>query len=187
MNYDLPESVMIDGKAYAIRNRGDWRMILDVIAALTDPDLTDGERLIAALTIFYDDTEPRAKIPSNIQEAMRQMSWFIDGGEEPNTDRQPPRLMDWEQDFKLIVAPVSRIVGSDIRALPYLHWWSFLSAYMEIGECTFATVVSIREKLNKGKKLEKWERDYLREHPDMVRLKPKNSEADQAYLDGFVE
>lgn len=183
MNYELPESVVIDGKAYAVCKRGDWRMILDVIAALTDPDLTDGERLTAALTIFYGAQE----IPPNLPEAIRRMSWFIDGGEETSANKQPPRLMDWEQDLRLIVAPVSRIIGSDIRSLPYLHWWSFLSAYMEIGDCTFATVVSIRGKQNKGKTLEKWERDYLREHADIVRLKQKNSCAEQAYLDGFVD
>lgn len=186
MNYYLPVSVEIGGKLYAIRNKGDWRVILDVIAALTDPDLTERERLTAALIIFFEEAEDQ-EAPANLQEAVRQMSWFIDGGEESNTDRQPPRLMDWEQDFKLIVAPVSRIVGSDIRALPYLHWWSFLSAYMEIGECTFATIVSIRNKLNRGKKLEKWEQAYLREHADTVRLKHKVSSAEQAYLDGFVE
>ena len=181
MNYDLPTSIEIGGTVYNIRNRGDWRVILDVIAALTDAELDERERAAAALCIFYEE------LPTDVQTAADEMVKFIDGGTTAKNGKAAPRLMDWEQDFPLIVAPVSRIVGSDIRALPYLHWWSFLSAYMEIGECTFATVVSIREKLNKGKKLEKWERDYLREHPDMVRLKPKSSEAEQAYLDGFVE
>lgn len=183
MNYELPESVVIDGKAYAVCKRGDWRMILDVIAALTDPDLTDGERLTAALTIFLR----RAGNSPEFAGSHTPNVMVYCGGEETSTNKQPPRLMDWEQDLRLIVAPVSRIIDSDIRSLPYLHWWSFLSAYMEIGDCTFATVVSIRGKQNKGKTLEKWERDYLREHADIVRLKQKNSCAEQAYLDGFVD
>ena len=43
--------------------------------------------------------------------------------------------MSWEQDFDMIIAPVNRIAGCEVRALEYLHWWSFLSFYQEIGDC----------------------------------------------------
>ena len=45
--------------------------------------------------------------------------------------------MDGEQDFPFIVGPVNRVLGKEIQSLKYLHWWSFLSAYTEIGDCTF--------------------------------------------------
>lgn len=60
--------------------------------------------------------------------------------------RKSPKLVDWGQDFKLIVAPVNRILGLEARAEKYLHWWSFISAYYEIGECLFAQVIRIRRK-----------------------------------------
>ncbi len=101
--------------------------------------------------------------------------------------KNAPRLMDWEQDFPLIVAPVNRIMGCEIRSMRYLHWWSFLSAYMEIGECTFSAVVGIRQKKQKGKKLEKWEQDYVREHPETVNLRPLVSEDEQTFLDSLTE
>ena len=65
--------------------------------------------------------------------------------------------MDGEQDFPFIVGPVNRVLGKEIRSLKYLHWWSFLSAYTEIGDCTFQKIVSIRSKRAKGMRLEKGE------------------------------
>ncbi|MBQ9428618.1 MAG: hypothetical protein IJU41_03630 [Clostridia bacterium] len=179
MNYELPIDIKIDGEAYSIRKGGDYRVILDVIAALTDPDLDDSEKAIAGLTIFYE------QIPKDPRKALEEMMRFVNCGEEVKSKPQP-KLMDWEQDFPLVVAPINRILGTEIRSLPYLHWWSFISAYMEIGECTFSTVVGIRQKQKKGKKLEKWEQEYLRDHADLVKLKAKVSADEQAFLDDLL-
>ena len=89
------------------------------------------------------------------------------------TDKPSPRVMDWEQDATLIIPAVNRVVGREIRADKYMHWWTFLSAYMEIGECTFTHILSIRQKRATGKKLEKWEQDYIRDNKDVVLLKDK--------------
>lgn len=179
MNYNLPTEVKIDGVDYPIRKRGDWRMTLDVLIALAAPELSDEEKYIAALRIFYE------KIPPDAEKAIAEMVHFINGGDTVTPSKPSPRLMDWEQDFPLIVAPINRILGKEIRATEYLHWWSFLSAYMEINDCTFTTIVSIRQKQAKHKKLEKWEQDYVREHPELVKLRPLVSESEQEYLDSF--
>ena len=39
MMWDLPVSVEIDGKEYAIRQKCDYRVVLDVLSALGDVDL----------------------------------------------------------------------------------------------------------------------------------------------------
>ena len=51
---------------------------------------------------------------------------------------------------------------------------------MEVGESTFSTIVSIRDKKRRGKKLEKWEEDYYKEHKNMVDLKTKTQERSEA-------
>lgn len=183
MNYGLPKEVNVENRAYAIRNGGDWRVILDVIAALNDPELTAQEKAYTSLFIFYED----GKIPKNLQSAADEMMRFIDGGELRDNSGKPLRLMDWEQDFPLIIAPINRVIGRDIRAQEYVHWWSFLSAYSEINDCTYTTVLSIRQKQAKGKKLEKWERDYAKEHPKLVKLRPHLSQCDKQYLDSFTD
>ncbi len=181
MNYSLPVAVEIDGDTYLIRNRGDWRMVLDVLIAFADADMTNEEKFSAALTIFYET------MPKNLEKAITEMVSFIDGGKLSAKRKASPRLMDWEQDFPIIIAPINRVLGCEIRALDYLHWWSFLSAYMEISDCTFSTVISIRQKQAKHKKLEKWEQAFVREHSELVRLRPLVSESEQAYLDSFCE
>ncbi len=181
MNYSLPVDIEIDGKRYPINNRGDWRMMLDVFAAFDAPELDEKEKFTAALHIFYKI------VPPDIEKAIAEMNSFINGGNDTEQKKTSPRIMDWEQDFHLIVAPMNRILGKEIRAMEYLHWWSFLAAYMEINDCTFTTVVSIRQKQAKNKPLEKWEKEYLREHPELVKLKARVSESEQKYLDSFFD
>lgn len=177
MIYDLPTSVEVGGVEYAIRS--DYRPILDICIALGDPELTDNERFFVALEIFYPDF--RDIPPEHYESALRECFRFINGGEEEEqTQQKSPRLVDWEQDFPLIVSPVNRVIGKEVRAIEYLHWYSFLSAYQEIGgDCTFAQVVSIRDKQARGKTLDKSDKEWLRRNKKLVEFKRKYTEADE--------
>ena len=90
--------------------------------------------------------------------------------------------MDWEQDFKWIAPPVSRILGYDVRSPQFTHWYTFIGAYMEIGDCTFNTIVTIRSKRAKGERLEKWELNYFREHRQDIELKRKITTEEEMLL-----
>ena len=94
--------------------------------------------------------------------------------------------MDWEQDFPLIIGPVNRVLGKEIRSVEYLHWWTFLSAYMEVGDCTFAQVVAIRDKKARGKKLDKAENEWLKRNRELVDFKRKYTSSDDETLNGWV-
>ena len=181
MIYDLPESVEVGGREYKIRS--DFRPILDICVALNDPELSDEEKAETALEIFYPDAEEIP--PADWQEALNKCFRFINGGEEDDVSdiKKPPRLVDWEQDFPLIVAPVNRVLGTEVRRLEYLHWWSWLAAYYEVGgDCTFAQVVAIRSKLAKGKKLDKSEKEWLKNNRKLVDFKRKYTEKEDEYL-----
>ena len=52
-----------------------------------------------------------------------------------------------------------------------VHWWTFLAAYMEIGDCLFAQIVRIREKRLKGKKLSKEDQYFYRKNREIVDIK----------------
>lgn len=177
MNYDLPKSVNIGGSEFAIRS--DYRAALDICAALSDGELTDRERAEALLTIFYPEAE---RIPEDgYSEAIQKCFWFLRGGEEERGTKQP-QLVSWEQDFNLICPPVSRIIGQDIRGMESLHWWSFLSAYGEIGDCFFAQIVAIRSKKARGKALDKQDREFYRRNRDLIDIKKPLTEAEQDIL-----
>ena len=90
MNYYLPETVELGGAEYPIR--WDYRPILDICAALQDPELDSQERAIAALTIFYPELD--AMPPELCQEAVDALFWFINCG-EPDSGRKAHKLVDW--------------------------------------------------------------------------------------------
>lgn len=173
--YDLPKSLDVCGTVYEIRS--DYRAVLDICTAFSDIDLSNQEKAIVALQIMYVDFENMP--PEHYEEALKQCLWFIDLGEEEQQTTSNLKLMDWEQDFKYIVAPVNRVVGQDIRSVEYLHWWSFIAAYYEIGECLFAQIVSIRSKKAKGKQLDKSEREWYRNNRHLVDMKQKLSESEK--------
>lgn len=177
--WDLPIAVEMNGKSHPIRNKCDYRVVLDVICALNDNELTDEEKVKCALFIFYEDISQI----DDFEMAIKEMFRIINNGEEEDaTPDNKPQLMDWEHDFPMLVAPINRVLGYEVRSVDYLHFYTFLSAYMEIGECTFATIVSIRNKRTKGTKLEKWELEFLREHRKMIDLPQKLTTEEQELL-----
>lgn len=168
--WGLPTQAVIEDRVYEIHT--DYRDILELLRWLDGtaaPDLDRGERWYVAMRLFYPDfpAMPRQDWPA----ATRFLTEFLSAG-RPEPARPGPRLMDWQQDAPLIAAGISRATGQDVRALPYLHWWSFLSWFDAIGEGTFATVVALRDKLRRGKKLETWELEFYRTHRAAVDLRP---------------
>ena len=182
MNYYLPAAVEVNGTEYAIRS--DYRPILDVIAALSDAELTEQERAMEVLDIFYPDFPEMPQ--SDYEEAIRQCLRFISCGEEPREEKRGPKLMDWQQDFPLIVAPINRVLGREIRAKEELHWYTFISAYQEIGDCTFSQVVSIRSKKAKGKKLDKSEQEFYKQNRHLVDFKRQYTEQDEETISKWI-
>ena len=177
MIYDLPKRLVVCGSEYDIRS--DYRAVLDICTALSDVELTDEDKAFVALGVFYPTFEKMP--PEHYQEALAQCFWFINCGDEEQ-NRHAPKLMDWEQDFRYIVAPINRVVGQEIREIPYLHWWSFISAYYEIGDCVFAQIVRIRDKKAKGKPLDKEEQRFYRDNRQMVDFKAKYTDAENELL-----
>jgi hypothetical protein len=87
--------------------------------------------------------------------------------------------MDWQQDFPMIASPINRVLGTEIRSLEYLHWWTFIAAYQEIGDCTFAQVVSIRKKKSKNQKLDKSDQEFYKQNKHLVDFKRQYTKRDE--------
>ncbi|MBO5639447.1 MAG: hypothetical protein J5916_06005 [Oscillospiraceae bacterium] len=173
--FSLPTSVAAGDKSYSVRT--DFRVILEIFVMLDDPDLTDADKTAALLRMFYVNRPPDAEA------ALRAFTDFVDPRHGNQGKKPPGRLIDWSQDFDLMVAPINHILGFECRAADYLHWRTFLAAYLEIPpESVFARVLRIREKLRTGKKLEKNERTWYHKNRDLVHLKPKFSKAEEAIL-----
>lgn len=180
MTWTLPTEVKIGKKSFAIRNKCDYRVVLDAICALNDNDLEYQYRLICAVLIFYEDLTECQDFESAALEMMR----IINLGEEvEKKDTAKLKTMDWEHDFPQLAPPISRVLGYSVRnANHYTHWYDFIGAYMEIGECLFSSIVSVRNKRIKGKKLEKWEEEFYRENKKMIDLPQKLTEEEKEWL-----
>lgn len=179
----LPESLEVCGQRYQIRS--DYRAMLDILTALADPELDDQDRGETVLRVFYPDFE---EMPySAYQEAIRQCFWFMNGGAVESTQKRPnPRLVDWEKDFAYIVSPINRVMGKEIRSMEYMHWWTFLAAYYEIGDCLFAQIVRIRSLKAQGKPLDKSDREWYSKNRELVDMETKLTERENRRLSEWM-
>ena len=186
MNCDFPLSVTIDGEEFEIESGCDYRVILDCIGVYEDPNFDLATQHRTALNIFYK--EPK-KI-KNVEEAVRQMIKVIDCESEEDeetqgeTAEQPLRLMNWGHDFKFIAPAVNRVLGYDIRTPnKYVHWWTLVGAFQEVGDCAWSTFVSIRKKRLKHEKLEEWEQKVYRENKKYIDLPQNLTDEEKEWLD----
>lgn len=166
--YEIPTSIYINNKEYRIRNNGDFRMVLDCFSTLQDAELTTQERLFASLIIFYEDFNSLEDVLvlGDLKEFINQMYWFFNCGTDASMGvSSNHRLIDWEQDEQLICSAINKVANKEIRLEPYIHWWTFMGYYSAIGKSPLATVIEIRDKIIKGKKLEKYEREFRQENP----------------------
>ena len=114
--------------------------------------MEDWERQEVMFQIIYPEHE--SVPPECHNEACKKAAEFIDYN-IPSGKRKP-KTLDWEQDAPLIIPAVNKVAGKEVRALEYLHWWTFLGYFMEIEDGLASQVWAIRQKKAKGKKLEKW-------------------------------
>ena len=176
--WEFPTSLNIGGVDYEIRT--DYRAVLDLLTALNDPELTDEDQSITAymqsqviLQIMFPKCD---EIPAeHIQEALDKVAEFIDMC--ISDDSKKPKTMDWEQDAH--IPAVNKVLNTEIRAVQYMHWWTFLGAYMEIGESLFSNVLHIRQKIAKNKKLEKWEQEFYKENKSLIDFKNTDQRSDE--------
>lgn len=176
---DLPVSLELSGKPYAIRT--DYRDILRIILAFGDPNLSPEHQVFVCLKVLYKRFQdiPEDQYPEAYAKAVQ----FIDYGQTDGTPKHSPRTMDWEQDERLIFAAINRTAGVEVRSVPYMHWWTFMGFFSEIGECAFTQIQSLRYKKAKGKKLEKQEREYWNTNKSTCEIRAKLTAEEQEAKD----
>jgi len=178
----LPKELAVCGKNLPINT--DFRQILALFPMFADPKLTDTEKAFVCCRRIY-----RCKIDASaFADATIQAYRFIDGGEIPKSEPEKAKIIDWEKDEKIIIPAISKTLGViDVRELPYLHWWTFLGAFGEIGEGILATVLNLRRKRAAGEKLDKWEEKYVRRNRDLIIIESREDEEALAETEAFIK
>lgn len=182
----LPKELNINGTERAIWS--DFRTALLIFQGCADPEMDEQEKANLIIECLYQDPD---SIPvEDYQEANDKAVWFLEGGsiqDDNSNHQQAKKVLDWEQDEKMIFSAVNKVANYETRAVEYLHWWTFLGYFNEIGEGLFSTVINIRQKLNKHKKLEKYEQEFYRENKALIDIKVKLSAEEQAEIDYYNE
>lgn len=145
-----PRSVIVDGEPVQVN--ADYRTVLR-IDALADGGLSDSERGVQALELFY------GAIPADIEAATEQMLWFMRCGEkEPKQERSGrPSKPDFSFSFDapLIYAAFLDQYGIDLVDIKFLHWWSFRSLltglrpehrFCEVRRCRAIDISKVKDK-----------------------------------------
>lgn len=173
----LPQTLTVCGREHPIRT--DFRDILNILEAFGDPNLTDQEKVYVCLLVIYKDFDSLRE--SELKDAYTEAMRFIDTGSNPQKKaKRSPRIVDWEQDEQLLFPAVNKVAGYETRACEYLHWWTFMGYFMEISDGTYSQILSMRSKKAKGKKLEKYEREFWQSNRDLCVLKAKLSDEEEA-------
>ena len=178
---DLPSTFLIGEHEVPVRS--DYRIALIIFQALNDADLSGKEKeyiMLDALIGFEN-------IPDGeIRDADEKCRWFLNGGKAENKSRKnDPRLLDWQQDEQMIFSAVNHIAGKELRAVSYCHWWTFLGYFNEIQDGLFSTVVDIRSKRARGKKLEPWEKEYYSRNKDLVDIRKPETTEEKEYREAL--
>ena len=172
---------VIDGKAYPIN--ADFRDVLNILSRLGDAGEDEQTRVFVALALFYEGFEGMPD--ASYREAAQRMFDFISCG-EPADQRTRPKTIDWDQDRNAIIADINKAAGREIRALHFCHWWTFISWFNAIGDGTLATIVSIREKLRRGKRLSEWENEFYRANRKKVDFQSNYTREEEETLNKWV-
>lgn len=184
----LPEHLTVGEIDYPIRS--DYRNVLQIFEAFNDPDLEKWEKWVVAVFLLFedfscaDDVLEALENGFSMDEAQKQINWFIAAGKAQGKDIDLP-LYDWAQDEQMIFSAVNKVAGKETRELDYLHWWTFLGYFNEVGEGTFSFIAGIRNKLNKKKKLEKHEKEFLFHNKELVLLEKPKSKKEQEQEDEY--
>ena len=169
----LPEALEVGEQAISIN--ADFRNILTIFEAFNDTALTNEEKAYICLARLYTAPLPYY----HIEEAYNKAMWFMQGGDMPMSKPEETRMIDWKHDESMIIPAVSKVLGTvDVRSMPFLHWWTFLGSFGEVGEGLFSTVLNIRQKKARGKKLTEGEQEFYCKNKNLCQLVTPEQQAE---------
>lgn len=153
----LPRALEINGAEYEINT--DYRNILQIFAAFNDEDLTPQEKVYICMRRLFADLSklPREDFEEGYTEALR----FIECNDYGKKDKPSPKVVNWEKDEQLIFPAINKVAGTEVRAVPYMHWWTFLGYFQAIDrEDIWGFILTIRQKKAQHKPLAKHEKEF---------------------------
>lgn len=121
--------------------RTDFRVGIQIQMCLSDPELSEAERIGTALWLLYGNGVP------DIQTAMEGLNWFMSCGDprpsESEEQSQEPDVYSFEYDAGRISSAFKRVFHLDISR-EKLHWFEFVPMLGDLSGTAFTSVIDIR-------------------------------------------
>lgn len=165
--------------------RTDYRIGVQIQLCISDPELSEREKTWAALHLLYGNG-----IPSDLQEALSGLSWFLSCGDdapaqEDGTNEDP--LYSFDVDSARIVSGFKKAFGVDISR-EKMHWFEFVPMLGDLKDTAFTSVINIRD--TDISEIDKKKRSEFMRMKKRFALQGQSkpyTEEEQAEIDEFME
>lgn len=172
----LPKKIRVNENVYDINY--DYKTIIKILIALEDKELTESEKAYVLLHNLYKTDI----LDEDIEVALKKGVKFIDGGEErTSTPTNEKRIYSFTKDNQYIFGGISQTHNIDLSEKPDMHWWVFLSLFMDMSpNCTFGELVYYRKRKNENK-LTKEEKEQYKKIKKIVDLEDFDRKGEESY------
>lgn len=144
---ELPQSVIIDNKAYPISTN--FRTFILFEMMLSNNDLSDREKLEEMINLFFIEDVPE-KITESVIDAI--VDFYKCGKQETSkqkavkrTIKNRKKVYDFEWDDAFIYSAFLSNYNIDLNEIDYLHWWKFKALFNGLpSDCEFVKIMGYR-------------------------------------------
>ena len=166
-----------DYKGYLIRTG--FRIGVQIQLCVSDPDFSEEERTLTALSLLYG-----YGIPSDLQLALDGLIWFMNCGNPPSEEEpEEEEIFSFDFDSARIVSGVRKVYGIDL-ARADLHWFEFMAMLQELKNTAFADVLEIRR--TKESEVDKKRLSEFRRMKKRFAIPRRISQQEQDAIDDFL-
>lgn len=126
-----PKTVTIGGAEVPINS--DFRASIRFETLMENSSVSDEEKTVEALKIYYGNPDGIASFPSPLDEAVEKLMWFYRAGKEENASASTGKgaqIYSYSFDDEYIFAAFLEQYGVDLQEIPYLHWWKFKAMFL---------------------------------------------------------
>lgn len=161
--------------------RTDFRVGIQIIQCLNDPDFSKEEKIGTALELLYG-----YGCPVDIEVAVNGLKWFMSCGKESkgNDDTSDP-VYDYDYDSALLYSAFKKTFNIDLSTTK-LHWWQFVALMSDLDNCAFSKTIEIRMKKIVAN-MSPEEKEYYRKAKERCQLPVKISMEEQRKIDEFMK
>lgn len=183
---NTPTSVKIENKFYKINSNFRNSILFEMM--MQDPELTDEEKVINALNLYYPI------IPLNEEKAIESIMWFYSCGKDIDKSNKKRnggsvnnKIYDYEFDDDYIYSAFLSQYGIDLQDIEYLHWWKFKAMFKALKEDNMIVKIMGYRGIDISKIKDKEQRLHYKRLKDMYKIPDNVSKTEKEKMNSIEE